>query len=146
MRIGSLVSGALVCALTVGGFAGSALADPTGVWLTEPGTAHVKIYPCGDGERCGEIVWLKRPLGKDGKPRRDELNEDESLRDRQLLGIQVLFDLEDEGDGEWGDGEVYNSKDGETYDAEMEEVDANTIKVSGCVLFFCKTETWTRVE
>ena len=36
--------------------------------------------------------------------------------------------------------------DGETYDAELEVVDANTIKVSGCVWFVCKTETWTRVE
>ena len=146
MRMGRLVSGALVCALAVGGFAGGALADPSGVWLNEPGDAHVEIYPCGDGDRCGKIVWLKRPLGDDGKPRRDYLNEDESLRDREVIGIQVLFDLEDQGGGEWDDGKVYNAKDGDTYDAEMEEVDANTLKVSGCVLFFCKTETWTRVE
>ena len=92
------------------------------------------------------IVWLKRPLGDDGKARRDVKNDDESLRDRPMLGIQVLFDLEDQGGGQWEDGEVYNARDGDTYDAELEVIDANTVKMSGCIWFVCKTETWTRVE
>lgn len=147
MRMGRLLCGALICgALSVGGFAGGALADPTGVWLTEPGEAHVKIYRCGDDVVCGDIIWLKNPLGRDGKPLRDVLNKDESLRGREVIGIQVLFDLEDDGGGEWEDGEIYNAKDGKTYDAELEEVGKNTLEVSGCVLFLCKTETWTRVE
>ena len=144
-RIG--ICGALAGALIVAGFAGSALAaDPHGIWLNERKDAHVKLYSCNKDELCGEIVWLKRPLGKDGKPRRDVKNEDESLRKRPMLGLQVLWGMEDEGDGEWEDGEIYNARDGETYDGEVEVIDANTVEVSGCVWFVCKTETWTRVE
>ena len=145
-RVG--ICGVLTAALMVAGFAGSALADPKGVWLSGSGKSHVKIFPCEDDNEklCGEIVWLRSPLGKDGKPRRDIHNDNKSLRDRPIMGLRVLWDLEDDGRGEWDDGEIYNPEDGETYDAEMEEVDANTLKVRGCVWFLCKTQTWERVE
>lgn len=145
-RVG--VCGALVAALIVTGWTGSALADPKGVWLTGSGKSHVKLAPCANDKKklCGEIVWLRSPKGKDGKPRRDAKNDDKSLRKRPIMGLRVLWDLEYEGKGEWEDGEIYNPEDGESYDAELEEVDANTLKVSGCVWFICKTQTWKRVE
>ncbi len=147
MRAGSVVSGAVIAAMMTAGIAGGALAaEPHGIWLNERKDAHVKLYSCNKDELCGEIVWLKRPLGKDGKPRKDVKNDDESLRKRPILGMQVLWDLENEGKGQWEDGEVYNARDGETYDAELEVIDANTVKMSGCVWFICKTETWTRVK
>ena len=149
MRTGNLwACGALTAALIVAGASGGALADPLGVWLSGTKKAHVKIYPCNDDRDnlCGEIVWLRRPLGEDGEPRRDVRNDDESLRDRPLMGVQVLWDMEPDGDGEWDDGEIYNAEDGETYDAEIVEVDANTLEVSGCVWFICKTQTWERIE
>ncbi len=149
MKRGSLwLCGGLAAALLVAGFAGGALADPRGVWLTVSGKSHVKIDNCIDDEDrlCGKIIWLRRPLGDDGEPRRDIHNEDESLRHRPVLGLRVIWDMEDESDGEWGDGEIYNPTDGETYDAEVEEIDADTLEVSGCVWFLCKTQTWNRVE
>ena len=134
-RVG--ICGVLIATLMVAGFAGGALADPKGVWLSGSGKSHVKIHPCDDDNEklCGEIVWLRSPLGKDGKPRRDIHNDNKSLRERPIMGLRVLWDLEDDGRGEWDDGEIYNPEDGETYDAEMEEVDANTLKVRGCVWF-----------
>lgn len=148
MKITALLSGALAAALVVAGFAASALADPKGVWLNEEKDSRVKVYACEKNKKelCGEIVWLKNPLGEDDKPRRDVKNEDKSLRDRPILGLKIITDMEYEGDGAWEDGDIYNPRDGETYDAEMEEIDANTLKVSGCVWFLCKTQTWTRVE
>ena len=149
MKRGSLwLCGGLAAALMVAGFAGGALADPRGVWLTVSGKSHVKIDNCIDDEDrlCGKIIWLRRPLGDDGEPRRDIHNEDESLRDRPVLGLRVIWNMEDESDGEWGDGDIYNPTDGETYDAEVEEIDADTLEVSGCVWFLCKTQTWNRVE
>ena len=147
MRTGSLICGVLAGALIVGGFTGGALAaDPFGVWLNGRKDAHVKLYRCNKDELCGEIVWLKRPNDKDGKPRLDVKNDDESLRKRPMLGLKVIWGLEDQGGGEWEDGDIYNARDGETYDGEVEVINANTIEVSGCVWFVCKTETWTRVE
>ena len=147
-RIG--LCGTLGAALMLAGLAaaGSALADPKGVWLNERQDSRIKIYACekDEDELCGEIVWLKNPNGDDGKPRRDVKNENESLRGRQILGLEVIKGMEYDGDGEWEDGDIYNPRNGETYDAELEEVDANTLKVSGCVWFLCETQTWTRVE
>ena len=109
-RVG--ICGAAAATLMVAGFAGGALADPKGVWLNEAQDSHVKIYACedDDDELCGEIVWLKNPLGKDGKPRRDVKSEDKSLRDRQVMGLQIITGMEDEGGGEWEDGEIYNPR------------------------------------
>ena len=150
MRTGSLVRGALIAApiatLIAASSQGSALADPLGTWLTESGKSHVTIAPCGEDKLCGEIVWLREPYDEDGAPKLDKRNDDESLRDRPIIGIRVLWDLEDEGDGEWGDGEIYNPEDGESYDAEIEVVDRDTLKVSGCFFFICKTQTWKRAE
>ena len=83
------LAGALAAVLVAAGFAGSALADPKGVWLNDRKDSHVRIYACerDPDELCGEIVWLKNPLGKDGKPRLDVKNENESLRDRPILGL-----------------------------------------------------------
>ena len=93
MRTGSLwACGALTAALIVAGVASDTLADPKGVWLSGSGKSHVKIIPCEDDneELCGDIVWLRSPLGDDGKPRRDIHNEDKSLRDRPVMGLRVL--------------------------------------------------------
>ena len=143
-----VVGGVVAAALIVTGFAGSALADPRGVWLTKSGKSHVKIARCEKNRRelCGHIVWLRRPLGDDGKPRKDVHNDDKSLRKRPLIGIQVIFDMENEGGGEWDDGEIYNAEDGDTYSAEMEVIDKDTLEVSGCVFIICKSQTWKRVK
>ena len=150
MRMKGFLCGVLTAALMLAGLgiAGTALADPKGVWLNDRKDSHVRIYACerDADELCGEIVWLKNPLGKDGKPRLDVKNENESLRDRPILGLQVIVGMEYEGDGEWEDGDIYNPRDGETYDAEIEEIDANTLQVSGCVWFLCKEQIWTRIE
>ena len=45
-------------------------ADPTGNWLTESGSATVKIATCG-AELCGTIVALKEPNDPaTGRPKR----------------------------------------------------------------------------
>ena len=46
MRTKALLCGALAVALMVAGFAGSALADPKGVWLSGSGKSHVKLGAC----------------------------------------------------------------------------------------------------
>ena len=50
MRTGSLVRGALIAAPIAASFAGSALADPLGTWLTESGKSHVTIAPLRRGQ------------------------------------------------------------------------------------------------
>ena len=135
----TLICGALVAALLI--VAGEAAADPRGLWLTEGGKSHVRLHACEHNKKllCGEIVWLRNP-------RKDVENEDKSLRDRPLVGIMAVWDLEHQGGADWDDGSIYNPEDGETYDSELEEIDADTVKVRGCVWFICKTQVWERVE
>src|ERR1700732_4008191 len=35
--------------------------DPSGVWLTQDGDAHIKFASCGQAY-CGTVVWLRDPL------------------------------------------------------------------------------------
>lgn len=127
-------------------FGGNALAEPRGVWLTPGGKSRIAIAPCGD-RLCGKIVWLKEPNDERGQPKRDAGNEDEALRSRPVLGLPLLtgFPQEPEG-GVWDDGDIYNPEDGKTYSSELEMTDRDTLKVSGCVWIFCKSQIWKRVK
>ena len=133
----------LILLLSAG--AASAALAAEGVWLTEGGKSHVEIRPCGD-KLCGRIVWLAEPADEDGSPKLDKHNQDESLRSRPILGIELLTGFP-AGDGsEWTGGEIYNPENGKTYRSELELEGANTLKVRGCVFIFCETQTWMRVQ
>ena len=140
-----LIGGALAVAALALTTAAAQAAEPTGVWLTESKGAHVQIYPC-EQKLCGKVVWLKEPNDENGKPKVDKLNEDEAKRTLPIMGSVMIAGMEAQGGNEWEDGTIYNAEDGKTYSSEMVLVDDKTLKVSGCVLFFCKEQTWTRVQ
>ena len=120
--------------------------DPKGTWLTESKKAHVEIFDC-NGKLCGKVVWLKEPLDDKGQPKLDKENEDEKLRKRPIMGHHMISNMEPDGDNEWDGGTIYNAEDGKTYSSEMTLLaDNKTLNVAGCVLFFCKSQVWTRVK
>ena len=120
-------------------------ADPVGTWLTDSGKSWVTIETCEAG-LCGTIVWLKNPLNAAGTDLLDSNNVDESLRGRTVVGIEVVSGFKEVRTGRWTGGKIYNPEDGRTYDSRLVERDENTLTVKGCVLFICKSQTWTRVE
>ena len=81
---------------------GLALADEAanGVWMLDSGKVTVRIAPCGS-ELCGSIVGLAKPLNKEGKPKVDKKNPDESLRSRPLMGLTILANMKPSGDNKW---------------------------------------------
>ena len=99
------------------------------------GSAKIKIAPCGQN-LCGNIIWLKTP-------RKDTKNPDPKLRTRPLIGSQTILGMKPNGKNTWK-GKVYNAEDGKTYTGKMQLTSANTLKLEGCVLMFCKGDTWTR--
>lgn len=125
--------------------------DILGVWLNEDKDAHVNIY-MEDGKYYGKIVWLLNPIDEEtGKPKLDDENEDESLRNRPVMGLMLLRDFEFDGDDEWEDGRIYDPKNGKDYSCYMkfeDENDMNTLKVRGFIGFSLlgRTTYWTRVE
>ena len=135
---------AAACLALAAGYPGVAGADPKGTWLTDGGKSHVEIESCGD-KLCGAIVWLKEPNNAKGSPKLDVNNEKESLRGRPILGLDLLTNFAAKGGGKWEGGKIYNPEDGKTYRSKLKLVDADTLEVSGCVLFFCKDQIWTRL-
>jgi uncharacterized protein (DUF2147 family) len=119
--------------------------DIDGVWEVEDGDAHVQIWPCGDS-LCGDIVWLKAPQNREGRPRLDDGNEDPKLRDRPLLGVELLEGFRRTAANRWEGGRIYNPRDGETYRVDVELLSADSLKVRGCQLVFCGEELWRRVR
>lgn len=127
--------------------AGSGLAhagDPSGTWRLDSGKVTVKVRQCG-GELCANIVGLREPTYKDGKPKIDRHNKNPSLRNRPLMGLAVLSDMKPAGDNTWK-GSIYNADDGKTYSATM-TLNGAVMKLKGCVAgIFCKTNTFNKVN
>ena len=124
--------------------------DILGVWLNEDKDAHVDIYKEGE-VYFGKVIWLKEPIDEEtGKPKLDDDNADESLRDRPVLGLNLLKDFIFDGDDEWEDGTVYDPKNGKTYSCFMrfEDEAKKTLKVRGYIGFSLlgRTTYWTKVE
>jgi len=114
-----------------------------GRWKTETRNGIVEIQHCG-ASICGTLLTSD---GLRANPAlKDVNNKDEALRGRKLQGITMLQGFT-RGDGVWDGGTVYNGEDGRIYKARITPVDAEHLKLRGCVFVpFCKTETWTRVH
>lgn len=122
--------------------------DPTGLWWADRGGARVEIQRCGEA-LCGRIVWLRSPFDEHGCPLRDENNPDPALRDRELIGVELLRAMrpsEDE-DGLWTNGEVYDPSSGRTYDGRMRLKGPDRLELRGYlgIRLLGKTVTWIRV-
>lgn len=137
----------LLGSLAVSGWAQAA--DVKGVWLIETKDAQIELFDC-DSKICGKVVWLKEPNNPDGSPRLDKDNPDAALRSRPLMGHQNVWGMTEVAPGEWEDGSVYDAESGNTYKGEMKLVDADHLKLRGCIGFCSaltsRSQTWTRVK
>lgn len=113
----------------------------TGRWVTDGGKAIVTIADCG-GTVCGRITRILAPT-PNGPPV-DSNNPDKALRTRPILGLAVLTDFT--ADGEAWKGRIYSPEEGKTYRSFMQRSGPDRIDVKGCILFFCKNQTWTRAH
>ena len=51
-----------------------------------------------------------------------------------------------DSDGKWSGGTLYDSKGGRTVKSKIRLNKDGTLKISGCVSFFCRSFDWTRVS
>jgi uncharacterized protein (DUF2147 family) len=148
---------AMVVALAAPIWVGAADGDQiVGLWATAPdevdGNAHVEIYK-NNGTYAGKIVWLEKPVyneddeeGMAGQDKVDRENPDEALRDRPILGLQIMSDFEYDGKNKWKKGTIYAPDDGKTYKCKM-SLSGDVLKVRGYIgiSMLGRTEEWTRV-
>ena len=120
-------------------------AVPNGVWLIDK-RAAVQIYDCA-GLMCGRIVWLNVPRNALGQLDRDKHNPDPALRERELCGLTMLWNLHPKGVNLWKDGWFYNPDDGVTYrvSAQLKSDDVIVARVYLGIPLFGKTKTLERV-
>ncbi|MGB5483898.1 DUF2147 domain-containing protein [Parasphingorhabdus sp.] len=113
-----------------------------GEWVTQDRDAIVKISQCG-ASVCGRIhKYLVTP--PNGVGQKDIHNPNKSLRNRTLLGMAILTGFKPDGDI-WR-GKVYDPKTGKTYRSEVNLNSTNSLKMKGCVAFFCQGQNWTRAK
>ncbi|MDC1221372.1 DUF2147 domain-containing protein [Salibacteraceae bacterium] len=118
--------------------------DIIGIWYNQEKTAKVKIFKTGDRYN-GKVVWLKEPM-RDGAPKLDRENEDEDLRTRPIMGLELLKGFEFDDD-EWEDGTIYDPKNGETYSCYITK-EGEKLNVRGFIgiALIGRTSIWTKAE
>ena len=119
-------------------------ADPLGTWLAGDKKGKIRIVNCG-GAICGNLVWLAEPNNPaTNQAKLDDKNADPGKRSRPLVGIPIVLSMKPSGGDKW-DGQVYNSRDGQTYSGSFTLTGPSTAVLKGCVaVVMCKSETWTR--
>lgn len=114
-----------------------------GRWKTETRNGIVEIQRCG-ASICGRLVSSE--LLRQQPDLKDVNNQNVAQRGRPLKGLLLISGFTADGDA-WSNGQIYNPDDGKTYKSKVTVVDANTLKVRGCIFVpLCKTQTWTRVR
>lgn len=118
-----------------------------GKWLTESKKAKVEIVRVGNVYN-GKIYWLKEPLNKQGEPKKDVNNPEESKRNAPLLGLELIKGFKYDEDNVYKGGEIYDPENGKTYSCKMTlSKDGKTLEVRGFIgiSLFGRTQVWTRV-
>lgn len=114
---------------------GAVLADPVlGTWKTQPGDdgnyAHVTISQCGS-QICGVLGKGFDSAGK--------------TIDSPNIGRKMIWDMNADGGGSYSGGKIWAPDRDKTYNSKM-ALSGNTLKVSGCVLGICRSQTWNRLK
>ena len=117
-------------------FAGTASADPVfGTWQTNKDDngnyGHIKVAQCG-GAICGTLV---KSFDSAGQP-----------LDTENVGRQLIWDMKNEGGGEYAGGKLYSPDRDKTYNGRL-VLSGGSLDVKGCVLGVCLSGgKWARVN
>jgi len=109
-----------------------------GYWMMPDEKFVIEIEKEGD-IYVGYVRWLKEqvyPAGDsmEGIEQRDRNNPDINLRDRRVMGLQVVGDLYlYEDDGELKGGWIYDSWNGHMYHGSASLVEKDTLKLKGSI-------------
>ena len=112
-----------------------------GFWLTSGSV--VKIENCNN-QVCGKIITIFVDDEVDPKSILDDNNKNKSLRDRMLIGIDLLseFEINDQDQKTFKGGKIYDPRSGNTYKSNLYLDQSGILKVEGCLAFICDGEEW----
>ncbi len=108
-------------------------ADPVqGIWKTQVDDgayAYIDIQVCGT-TLCGVIT---RTFNSSGEYQSEN------------IGRQLVWNMSPNGSGRYSGGTIWQPSTDKEFKSKM-VLNGDILKVSGCVAFICKKQTWTRVQ
>jgi len=107
-----------------------------GNWVNPHGSVVVTTGACHNA-LCGWVRWADATATADAA--------DAGVA--HLAGTELLRDYHARGPGRWA-GYVYVPDKGRSFSSTIEQLDANRLKISGCLLrgWLCKSQIWTRQQ
>ena len=107
--------------------------DILGKWMASDQSVSVYVYKEGKNFKA-KVLWFDERLGN-GKPmnsRIDSHNPDSSLRNRKLIGMDILNNLIFNSEKQrWENGKIYDASSGRTWDSYVEIKDNSQMCVRG---------------
>jgi len=120
-----------------------------GKWKTvDDETGEVKsvvhIYERGD-KVYGKIIKLFRDPDQNPDPICDDCPEDDPRYNKKIIGMEIIKDLEKEGD-EYVGGTVLKPDEGKIYKCKIWLNDEGKLNIRGYWGWFYRTQTWIKTE
>lgn len=115
-----------------------------GYWLTADGNSIIEIYQNNENAYFGKIVWLKQPTNRKGELHTDKMNKDKSLRNRPMMGLNVLENMK-YANNRWT-GTIYAAKKGRTLDATLSLKSSDELLISISYMGFSRSQSWSKTE
>jgi uncharacterized protein (DUF2147 family) len=122
--------GAVLLALLMSATPASHSSSIEGIWRSPGGNSIMKIAPCGKVP-CGTIAWAS-----------DQAKKASHKTTPHLVGAHLVTGLSHRKDGSWK-GKLFIPDQNMHVTAKIRRESHNSLKVSGCAAFICKTQVWT---
>lgn len=122
---------------------------PVGVWHTlDDKTGEVKsevVIQDVQGKLNGRITKLLRK-NADQNRRCTDCTDDR--KDQLVLGMEIIRGAQKASDeAVWSEGKILDPENGKEYALKLTPIEGgNKLEVRGSILFFGRTQTWTRVR
>lgn len=124
----------IILALAAQATAPSTTPSIEGMWRSPGGNSIISIASCGDS-LCGTVAWAS-----------DKGKKDAARTTGQLVGTQLLTQLQEDKNGVWR-GKLFIPDKNMHVTAKIERVNDQQLKVSGCAAgrALCKSTLWAKV-
>lgn len=106
-----------------------------GRWRSPGGNSIIEIAQCGES-LCGTVAWAS-----------DKAKQDSRKVTDQLVGTQLLTNLQPRGNGRWL-GRLFIPDKNMRVTAKLQLVSPGQLRVSGCLAgkALCRSALWSRLD
>lgn len=124
----------IILALAAQATTPNAMSSIQGMWRSPGGNSIISISSCGES-LCGTVAWAS-----------DKGKKDAAKTTGQLVGTQLLTELQEDKNGVWR-GKLFIPDKNMHVTAKIERVTDQQLKVSGCAVgrALCKSTLWAKV-